>query len=259
MRRFLSIVLISLTALTVPALNKRVLAQDSSPFTQNQPFISSPSENPPVNGEKLNSHDSLSNLLSDPTLKNLKLNKNPSSSQSFFSEPFYAGNEPIQPTVKKIGRGSQGSEVSGIQRRLELHGFTPGAIDGAYGAQTLRSVEEFQRAKNLPVTGSVDEVTWNALATSPTPTFSQSPGVSSPPEVVESPTDSVTLPLRKGSQGESVKQLQEYLVQRGYTPGMIDGIFGNRTRKAVKDFQFAKGLTPDGVVDSLTWTQLTQN
>jgi len=36
----------------------------------------------------------------------------------------------------------------------------------------------------------------------------------------------------------------------------IDGQFGNKTDKAVKDFQGKKSLTPDGVVGKNTWAAL---
>ena len=41
-------------------------------------------------------------------------------------------------------------------------------------------------------------------------------------------------------------ELQESLALQGYDPGEIDGIIGPRTLEAIKDFQRAAGLTPDG-------------
>ena len=60
--------------------------------------------------------------------------------------------------------------------------------------------------------------------------------------------------IRKGSKGEDVKRLQMLL---GVEPA--DGIFGNDTEKAVIAFQSAHGLTPDGIVGSLTWAALEKN
>ena len=56
--------------------------------------------------------------------------------------------------------------------------------------------------------------------------------------------------LTKGSRGEAVKRLQAclHLVQ--------DGIFGAITEEAVKAFQKANGLTPDGIVGEKTWAKL---
>lgn len=61
--------------------------------------------------------------------------------------------------------------------------------------------------------------------------------------------------LRKGDRGESVKQLQSKLRDRGYTVA-VDGIFGNKTLEAVKAYQADHGLTVDGVVGKKTWGAL---
>ena len=61
--------------------------------------------------------------------------------------------------------------------------------------------------------------------------------------------------LRKGDRGESVKQLQSKLRDRGYTVA-VDGIFGNKTLEAVKAYQADHGMTVDGVVGPKTWNAL---
>ena len=61
--------------------------------------------------------------------------------------------------------------------------------------------------------------------------------------------------LRLGSSGEAVKQLQESLVELGFSIP-VDGSFGQRTLDAVKAFQNAHGLKDDGVVGALTQREL---
>jgi flagellum-specific peptidoglycan hydrolase FlgJ len=61
--------------------------------------------------------------------------------------------------------------------------------------------------------------------------------------------------LRKGDRGESVKQLQSKLRDRGYTVA-VDGIFGDKTHEAVKAYQADHGMTVDGVVGKKTWSAL---
>lgn len=56
--------------------------------------------------------------------------------------------------------------------------------------------------------------------------------------------------LRKGSRGAEVKQLQQLI---GVT---ADGIFGDKTRAAVIEYQRAHNLTPDGIVGARTWAVL---
>lgn len=59
-----------------------------------------------------------------------------------------------------------------------------------------------------------------------------------------------------GSQGGAVKQLQNELNKRGYTLDE-DGIFGKKTRAAVRDYQKKNGLTMvDGIAGNETWGSL---
>jgi putative chitinase len=61
--------------------------------------------------------------------------------------------------------------------------------------------------------------------------------------------------LRRGSEGETVVDLQNELIDAGYRL-FADGKFGNHTEKAVRDFQKRYGLTADGVVGPRTWAAL---
>ncbi|MGI6174029.1 MAG: peptidoglycan-binding protein [Christensenellales bacterium] len=56
--------------------------------------------------------------------------------------------------------------------------------------------------------------------------------------------------LSKGAQSPEVKKLQQRLYELGYFNGKRDGKFGDVTRRAVKQFQQAAGLTVDGVATS---------
>lgn len=64
--------------------------------------------------------------------------------------------------------------------------------------------------------------------------------------------------LRKGDSGTYVTLMQELLIQRGYEMPKYgaDGKFGNETLTALKAFQRAEGLAPDGVCGEKTWTAL---
>ncbi|HAJ60428.1 MAG TPA: peptidoglycan-binding protein [Cyanobacteria bacterium UBA8543] len=65
--------------------------------------------------------------------------------------------------------------------------------------------------------------------------------------------------LKEGSSGPVVKQLQQRLQEKGFNPGSIDGVFGLGTKAAVRAFQKANGLEPDGMVGQQTWKALGMN
>ncbi|MEN6348596.1 MAG: peptidoglycan-binding protein [Syntrophomonas sp.] len=56
--------------------------------------------------------------------------------------------------------------------------------------------------------------------------------------------------------GPDVLALQKRLAELGYSPGALDGIFGQRTEEAVIRLQKARGLQADGIVDPDTWNSL---
>lgn len=57
--------------------------------------------------------------------------------------------------------------------------------------------------------------------------------------------------LRLGSRGNDVRWLQYELTQTGYQI-VVDGVFGSKTDKCVRDFQLQNGLQVDGIVGPLT-------
>ena len=62
--------------------------------------------------------------------------------------------------------------------------------------------------------------------------------------------DAVT--YARGSSGETVRQIQEKLLDWGYYSGEVDGIFGSKTEDAVEYFQKKNGLAVDGKVGPAT-------
>jgi peptidoglycan hydrolase-like protein with peptidoglycan-binding domain len=64
--------------------------------------------------------------------------------------------------------------------------------------------------------------------------------------------------LKKGSTDPAVKDLQEALKTLGFDPGPADGIFGEQTENAVKQFQQARGIPVDGVVGRVTWINIDE-
>lgn len=59
-----------------------------------------------------------------------------------------------------------------------------------------------------------------------------------------------------GSTGWQVSRVQQRLASWGYYNGPIDGVFGAKTARAVRNFQWKNGLVVDGVVGPETWAAL---
>lgn len=47
---------------------------------------------------------------------------------------------------------------------------------------------------------------------------------------------------------EMIAEMQRDLLRLGYDPGAVDGVIGSKTRKAIRLFQQANGLDPNGLL-----------
>ena len=62
--------------------------------------------------------------------------------------------------------------------------------------------------------------------------------------------------IKQGSTGSTVKTIQQKLKNWGYYTGAVDGIYGAKTKAAVKYFQQKNGLVADGIVGAKTLAAL---
>lgn len=99
-----------------------------------------------------------------------------------------------------------------LQQNLEFLGYSAGEIDGIYGGKTRQAVKNVQAALKRPVTGEVDS--W--LDT-----------------------------LIKGT----VKDIQTYLITKGYLNGSADGIKGYATGTAFKKLQKDMGYPQTAIAN----------
>ena len=138
--------------------------------------------------------------------------------------------------IYDTGRG-----VEDIQRRLERLGYDLEScgVDGDFREETQAAVKAFQQAHDLPVTGEVDTRTWSTLVDS-TFVFGDR-----------------SLYLRRPCfHGQDVRTLQRALGVLGFSNGLVDGIFGPHTERAVTDFQSNMDISPDGAVGRQTYDAL---
>ncbi|MGH2942200.1 MAG: peptidoglycan-binding domain-containing protein [Solirubrobacteraceae bacterium] len=64
--------------------------------------------------------------------------------------------------------------------------------------------------------------------------------------------------LKRGSEGQDVRDLQDALIELDFKPGAADGVFGVYTESAVKAFQKWTSTTADGIVGPETQEKLEQ-
>lgn len=64
--------------------------------------------------------------------------------------------------------------------------------------------------------------------------------------------------LEFGQDGEWVQYLEQMLQHQGVSLPTPTGKFDESMRNAVTQFQTEKGLTPDGIVDKVTWNALVR-
>lgn len=148
-----------------------------------------------------------------------------------------------QPAASTIGLGAKGQAVTRIQQDLQKWGYQL-KDDGDYGNRTARTVSQFQRDQGISATGTVNQVTLQALERSPAQT----------PAISELRAGRGQLGL--GAKGETVSYIQSRLNVWGYKLGTPDGDFGSRTQSAVREFQQAHGIQVNGRVGQATLSAL---
>jgi peptidoglycan hydrolase-like protein with peptidoglycan-binding domain len=123
--------------------------------------------------------------------------------------------------------------VKEIQILLMIYGYNPGKIDGVLGAGTRNAVARFQKDNNLNPSRFVDQQTWNTLMILKDKGFVEKNRL-------------------------NVKLVQKLLKKAGFNPGKTDGLMGDNTINAVKDFQKSQGLKMDGKIGYQTLTKLSE-
>ncbi len=141
--------------------------------------------------------------------------------------------------------GSSGAAVRKLQRALKSKGYYTGTVDGKFGQKTRSAVYRYQRAIGINTDGKAGNMTLTALYEG---TSAANGTANKSNYVTVKNKDSLTY----GMTGDKVKTLQKLLKKAGYFKGSIDGKYGDLTLRAVKRFQWAKGLRGDGIAGEKT-------
>jgi peptidoglycan hydrolase-like protein with peptidoglycan-binding domain len=144
-----------------------------------------------------------------------------------------------------LAKGDEGEDVRALQERLRVAGFYYGNATGIFGPITEESVKRFQDSYKLSVDGIAGPATLRKL-----PGMGIGDGEEAPKKVVNRDK------IRVGDRGESVRIIQEQLIQAGYLEGEPNGYYGPYTADAVRRFQAANFLAASGVAGPTTRAKL---
>lgn len=133
------------------------------------------------------------------------------------------------------------SQRVAVQRELTRLGYPTGGTDGVWGRNTRTAIATWQRDRKEKVTGYVTEAQLKLLlrgAVVVTPPDEVDPGSLAPAEIEAS------LKLTRTQRGT----IQKQLTSLGYDAGVADGLWGAKTRAAIKAWQKANKKTQTGYV-----------
>lgn len=172
--------------------------------------------------------------------------------------------EATVPFAGEVSQGMSGIPVTTVQYYLSIIAYFNNILEpvprtGTFDSATVDAVERFQRFYGLPVTGVVDNETWNMITKIYTET------VAALPEGYEG-TNAKLYPgffLSEGMRNQSVTDLQTYLnLIAQNIPQIptvqITGFYGPQTEEAVTTFQRLFGLEQSGAVGPVTWATIAQ-
>ena len=155
-----------------------------------------------------------------------------------------------------------GKAVTSLQTMLRViaryrEGLPSVIPDGIYGQQTVRAVKAFQRQAGLPVTGTTDYETWNAIrAAFDAAQVELEPAA--PLQLVMEPN----APLTPGSDNRNVLLIQAMLHNLHEVYGNLpdcpmNGEMCESTCSAIRSLQKCCGMPQTGILDKALWKRLS--
>ncbi len=140
--------------------------------------------------------------------------------------------------------GDHGPSVRAVCERLAATGDLPASCAGEqlFDSGVERAVRAFQQRRGLLVDGVVGTQTYRAL------------------DGARWLLGDRILLHRAGHllTGDDVAMLQQRLLNLGFSCGRVDGVFGPRTDRALRELQVGVGLRPDGLAGPKTLRALAQ-
>ena len=156
-----------------------------------------------------------------------------------------------------------GQPVRSLQymlNQLAIHNdrLTRLAVDGIFGERTLEAVMVFQRENRLPVTGTVDLATWNAIRDA---YFQAELMYGFPPALNVLPCGTYT--AEEGQTCEVLRIVQAMFgslnkVMSNFSPCRMNCCNDGETFQNIREVQRLAGLPVTGTLDRSTWAYMVQ-
>ena len=155
--------------------------------------------------------------------------------------------------------------VANLQRYLRtLYYFddtlSPTPVDGVFDRATEEAVRRFQKSEGLPVTGRVDQDTWESLFAryEKEKAFRRAPA-----RIAHFPRVPPDYRVQMGAEQFLVRVIQHALQEIALDfdfPAVVpqSGKYDEDTANAVRVLQKISGLPEDGEVDHATWEELVR-
>jgi peptidoglycan hydrolase-like protein with peptidoglycan-binding domain len=133
----------------------------------------------------------------------------------------------------RYGDNTDAELALAVERQLQQHGYSVGAVDGVVDADTREAVRAYQADAGLAITGAVDDPLLAHLQTS---------------DVAPMPHNALV-------------EVQWILNRLGYLNGPSDGVMGPKSTAAIRRYQGDRGLAVTGVpsMDLLSKLRLERN
>lgn len=157
-----------------------------------------------------------------------------------------------------------GQPVRSLQTMLRVIFSTQDNIpilvpDGIYGASTMEAVSVFQRQESLPVTGIVNQETWDRIYERYDIAITET-GSAESIEILLEPGQII----KKNEHSPYVYLAQSILTQLSQDHPIItkpthSGVLDQETSASVLAFQSLSNLQPTGELDRLTWKHLAKH
>ena len=145
---------------------------------------------------------------------------------------------------RKVAYGTSAEYVRAIQRELKARDYEPGLVDGIPGLVTRAAIMAFEYDHNMQLTGEPSEALLRRIILGAS--YAGHSGAARLPAGVKPHSEQVT------------RTVQQSLLAMGYQPGAADGVVGEDTSRAIREFEMDHGLVPTGRVSGHLVAQLAR-